>query len=47
VFQYVAKELKIKLPDELGGDLQDEKPATSGGTSGGGAAKPATGAKPK
>ena len=45
VFQYVAKELKIKLPDELGGDLQDEKPAAGGTT--GGAAKPATSAKPK
>jgi Skp family chaperone for outer membrane proteins len=44
VFQYVAKELKVKLPDELGGDLQDDRPAT-GAT--GGAAKPATGAKPK
>ncbi len=48
VFQYVAKELKIKLPDELGGDLQDaEKPAAGGSTGAGGAAKPATGAKPK
>jgi len=42
VFQYVARELKIKLPDELGGDLKDDidtKPAT--------APKSPTGAKPK
>jgi Skp family chaperone for outer membrane proteins len=36
VFAYVAKELKIKLPDELGGDaavadITDDKPKTTGG----------------
>ncbi len=45
VFQYVAKEMKIKLPDELGGDLQEEsKPAPAAG---GAAKQPAGGAKTK